>query len=155
MEMKIKEARERNKMTQQYVAERLGIGRESYARYENGTRNPSLQNLVDLADLFGVTTDYLLGRTGLPDVSVGEGQLSDDRTIDGYAHKKALSRNEIEFDNALIHAAQQAGPGQWVSLSGSGITAEELELLHKLNPYIKQMVDRILDDRHRQKDSDK
>lgn len=47
-------------MTQQYVADRLGIGRESYARYENGSRNPSLQNLVDLADLFGVTTDYLL-----------------------------------------------------------------------------------------------
>lgn len=155
MELRIKEARELRKMTQQYVADRLGIGRESYARYENGSRNPSLQNLVDLADLFGVTTDYLLGRTSLPDISVETGRLSDGRKAEGYVHKKALPRTEIELDTPLINAAQQAGPGQWVSLSGSGITAEELELLHKLNPYITQMVDRILDDRRRQKDSDK
>ncbi|WP_438468286.1 helix-turn-helix domain-containing protein [Streptococcus pluranimalium] len=34
----------------------------SYANWENGKREPSLENVVRLAKLFGVTTDYLLGR---------------------------------------------------------------------------------------------
>ncbi|MCQ2399272.1 MAG: helix-turn-helix domain-containing protein [Clostridia bacterium] len=31
-------------------------------RYENGTSEPSQENLVKIADLFGVSVDYLLGR---------------------------------------------------------------------------------------------
>ncbi|MCX4313444.1 MAG: helix-turn-helix transcriptional regulator [Clostridia bacterium] len=57
------ELRKLNKMTQVNVAEYLNISQPSYIRYENGGAEPSLENLVKLADLFDVTTDYLLGRT--------------------------------------------------------------------------------------------
>lgn len=57
------EQRKLNKMTQTYVAEKLGISQPSYIRYEFGSAEPSLQNLVKLADLFDVSADYLLGRT--------------------------------------------------------------------------------------------
>ncbi|MBD5085875.1 MAG: helix-turn-helix transcriptional regulator [Clostridiales bacterium] len=51
------------KMTQQQVSEYLHISQPSYIRYENGSAEPSLENLVKLADLFDVSTDFLLGRT--------------------------------------------------------------------------------------------
>ncbi|MGT2714551.1 helix-turn-helix domain-containing protein [Streptococcus pluranimalium] len=40
----------------------IGISQSSYSNWENGNREPSLENVVRLAKLFGVTTDYLLGR---------------------------------------------------------------------------------------------
>lgn len=57
------EQRKLNKMTQRQVAEYLGISQPSYIRYENGSAQPTLENLVKLADLFDVSVDYLLGRT--------------------------------------------------------------------------------------------
>lgn len=50
-------------MTQQQVAEYLHITQPSYIRYENGSAEPCLENLVKLADLFDVSLDFLLGRT--------------------------------------------------------------------------------------------
>ena len=56
------EQRKLNHLTQREVASRLGISRPSYIRYEKGTAEPGLENLVKLADIFDVSTDYLLGR---------------------------------------------------------------------------------------------
>ena len=57
------EQRKLNKVTQRELAEHLQIAQPSYIRYENGTSEPSLENLVKLADFFDVSIDYLLGRT--------------------------------------------------------------------------------------------
>jgi len=56
------EQRKLNKLTQRKVAESLGITQPSYIRYEKGDSEPTLENLVKLADLFDVSIDYLLGR---------------------------------------------------------------------------------------------
>lgn len=48
--------------TQLEMAEYLEIKQPSYIRYENGTSEPSYENLVKLANLFDVSIDYLLGR---------------------------------------------------------------------------------------------
>lgn len=60
---RLHELRKLNKLTQVSVAEYLDISQPSYIRYENGSAEPSYENLVKLADLFDVTTDYLLGRS--------------------------------------------------------------------------------------------
>ena len=57
------EQRKLNKTTQREVADYLQIAQPSYIRYENGSSEPSLENLVKLADFFDVSIDYLLGRT--------------------------------------------------------------------------------------------
>lgn len=59
------EQRKYNKLTQQRVAEYLGISQPSYIRYEKGDSEPSLENLARLADLFDVSADYLLGRSDI------------------------------------------------------------------------------------------
>ena len=56
------ELRKQNGYTQQMVAEVLRIKQPSYIRYEKGYAEPSLENLVKIADLFDVSVDYLLGR---------------------------------------------------------------------------------------------
>lgn len=56
------EQRKLNKLTQRQLAEYLNIAQPSYIRYENGSSEPSLENLVKIADLFDVSIDYLLGR---------------------------------------------------------------------------------------------
>ena len=59
---KLKEMRMLCGMTQRQVADALGISQPSYIRYENGSSEPTLENLARLADLFDVSVDFLLGR---------------------------------------------------------------------------------------------
>lgn len=48
-------------MTQQAVADELGVIARSYQRYERGESEPSLFTLASLAVILDVTADYLLG----------------------------------------------------------------------------------------------
>lgn len=48
------------------MAERLGVSRPSIAGYESKNRTPRQEMLQKMADVFGVTTDYLLGREEEP-----------------------------------------------------------------------------------------
>lgn len=59
---RIREYRTSIRMTQSDFANRLGITGASVSAYENGTRLPSYDVLVKIADTLGVTTDELLGR---------------------------------------------------------------------------------------------
>ena len=55
------EQRKLNKLTQRQLADYLQITQPSYIRYENGSAQPSFENLVKMADYFDVSIDYLLG----------------------------------------------------------------------------------------------
>ena len=57
------EQRKLNRMTQRQVAVYLNISQPSYIRYENGSSEQSLENLVRLAELFDVSVDFLLGKS--------------------------------------------------------------------------------------------
>lgn len=48
-------------VTQQSLADYLGISRQAYANYENGNRSPDYQTLKKLSSYFSVSVDYLLG----------------------------------------------------------------------------------------------
>lgn len=70
---RLKIFRKERGLTQTQVADAVGLGRQAYAYYEKGEREPSTETLCKLADFFGVSTDELLGRTP---------QLFDDARID-------------------------------------------------------------------------
>lgn len=59
---KIKELRLLNKMTQEDVCRRINLEQSTLANYESGRRMPKPETILALAELFGVSTDYLLGR---------------------------------------------------------------------------------------------
>lgn len=56
------EQRKLNKVTQRQMSDYLDMTQPSYIRYEKGTSEPNLENLVKIADYFDVSVDYLLGR---------------------------------------------------------------------------------------------
>ncbi len=56
----IKENRARCSMTQEFVAEQLGVSRQAVSKWENGTSDPSTSNLLALARLFGISAEELL-----------------------------------------------------------------------------------------------
>ena len=62
----LKRARENTGLTQSQVADMLGISDGTYKNYEQGKREPNNTLLLKIADLYGVTTDYLLGREPAP-----------------------------------------------------------------------------------------
>ena len=57
-------------LSQEQLADRLGVTRQSVSKWEGGAAVPELGKLVALADLFGVTTDCLLGREPLRTLDV-------------------------------------------------------------------------------------
>lgn len=97
----LSELRKNRKWSLQETADRLGIAKSTYAGYESGYREPSLQSLIQMADLFETTVDDILGRTTdaeqpepleLADLLSGEDHRK--LSIDG----EPLSREElIEF----------------------------------------------------------
>ena len=58
---RIRYLREQNRLTQTELAKRLGITRSSVNAWEMGISVPSTQYVVELAGIFKVSTDYLLG----------------------------------------------------------------------------------------------
>lgn len=56
----LKEHRTRCKMTQEFVAEHLGVSRQAVSKWENGTSDPSTSNLLALAKLYGISAEELL-----------------------------------------------------------------------------------------------
>lgn len=58
---RLRQIRIEHKMTQQNIADVLGIDRTTYTFYETGVTKPSLVTLTKLADIYNVTVGYLLG----------------------------------------------------------------------------------------------
>lgn len=56
----LKDHRIRCKMTQEFVAEHLGISRQAVSKWENGTSEPSTSNLLALSKLYGISAEELL-----------------------------------------------------------------------------------------------
>jgi len=57
---KLKQCRMENNMTQEFVADALGVSRQAVSKWEMGTSDPSTSNLLALAKLYGVSADELL-----------------------------------------------------------------------------------------------
>ena len=60
---RLKELREERKLTQKQLAQLLGLHSVTYLHYEKSQREPPLSVLVNMANFFDVSTDYLLGLT--------------------------------------------------------------------------------------------
>ena len=66
---RLKELRKERKETQVQVAHAIGMGDRHYQRIENDDGLPGLEIFLDLADHFGVSMDYLAGRTDRREVN--------------------------------------------------------------------------------------
>lgn len=84
--------RKERRLSQKKVAEDLGIPQALLSHYENGKREPGLNFLVQAANYYNVSVDYLLGRTGSATGAVVSGQeLAESSASEKFAGSIALS----------------------------------------------------------------
>lgn len=57
---KIIEERKKNGWSQEELANKLGVSRQAVSKWESSGSIPDLQRILQMSELFGVTTDYLL-----------------------------------------------------------------------------------------------
>lgn len=68
--LQIRRLRESRGMTQRQMADRLGLSPAAVAHWELGRKKPTTDNLLAMAELFGCSTDAILGREP-PDSEAG------------------------------------------------------------------------------------
>ncbi len=69
MVFRLKSLRRARNISQLKLAMDLSMNQNSISRYENGEREADYATLIRLADYFGVSVDYLLGRTDNPETN--------------------------------------------------------------------------------------
>lgn len=68
LSQRLRQLRQSKGMTLQQVAERLGVTRASVSKWEGGSSRPDMSRLDGLAQIFGVSTHYLLGLSASPNL---------------------------------------------------------------------------------------
>lgn len=66
---RIKDLREDNDLSQEALAKQLHISQRVYSHYETGTRKIPLEIVIDLADFYDCSIDYLVSRTNKKEVN--------------------------------------------------------------------------------------
>lgn len=61
--IRLRDLREADNYTQEYIARMLSVSQRTYSRYENDERAIPLSSLCTLADFYHTSVDYLLNRT--------------------------------------------------------------------------------------------
>ena len=69
MDTNLKKLRLQKKKTQLNVQMETGIEQALLSKYESGKRTPPTETLLALADYYGVSMDYIMGRTDKPEVN--------------------------------------------------------------------------------------
>ena len=68
-QVRLSELRQSFNLNQKEFAKIMGISPSTVAKYETGDREPDYETLIKFADFFGVSTDYLLGRSNNPQMT--------------------------------------------------------------------------------------
>ena len=105
----LKAARQRQGLTQQEIADALGVSPSAYCGYETGKRQPDLSRLAQLAALLSTSADALLGlpaQEAAPQLTPAEEDvLSRLRALD--AHGRRMVRMVLAEEYARMHPAAQ------------------------------------------------
>lgn len=100
---KITEERKKNGWSQEELADQLGVSRQAVSKWESAGSVPDLQRIIQLADLFGVSTDYLL-----KDDFVKEDLSS--YSSSGGENTKAIRRVSMEEANSFLDMKKKSAP---------------------------------------------
>ncbi len=115
---------ENSKFTQSFIANLIGVARTTYTAYENGTKQPPMETVNKIADVFGVTTDYLYGRTDSKQPEFSSNEKKD------IAKQMEKIRKDLESQDGL-------------SFYGEPLSEEALESLMESMEYVVKQTKKI------------
>lgn len=124
---RLRSLRESRSMTQDDLADVLGVSKQAISQYERGVRRPDFETLSTICDLFNVSLDFLLGKSDLTTRLLDEHEVA---MIDGYyTNPETAEIAQRIFENKdlrlLFDAAQDT-------------SAENIQLLTELLVRIKK-----------------
>ena len=103
--LRLKEIRNEYQYSQLKLSEQLGVSRSAVAMWESGSSQPDNDMLLRIADIFGVSTDYLLGKT---DIKKAPTQSVDAITFDDFTYAMHNEAKDLTPENKqkLLELAQ-------------------------------------------------
>lgn len=97
---RLKYLRNKRRLQQWQVADRLGLGRSTYNQYENDKREPDVELLARIAEFYGVSADFLLGLSDDPsprrELEEKIAQMSNHRSDDPLSELPEDARKSLE-----------------------------------------------------------
>ncbi|MEF7494737.1 helix-turn-helix transcriptional regulator [Lysinibacillus sphaericus] len=109
--------RESKGLTQVDVSDKLGIKRARYNAWEQGLSQPNIEMLKSIAELYNISTDYLVGKSEMVNAEIERMSIdSDIRVIQRAAlemtpeqREKAIEMWDVLFKDVITNAKKQEG----------------------------------------------
>ena len=98
--------RRKNGLTQEGLAEAMGVSRQAVSKWEQGEGYPEVEKLLSLADKFGVSLDYLMDRMPLEKAPVDAS--ADAAAADIVSYVPEQSSDPLNFDGDPEHETPEA-----------------------------------------------
>jgi transcriptional regulator with XRE-family HTH domain len=87
---RLREERIKTHLTQTELGDLVGVGKSAICCYEKETRNPTIETIIELMQVLGVSADYLLGADNLV------------KTVENkHTHYRAMTKEEVTFVDEL------------------------------------------------------
>lgn len=125
---RLAELRKEHGLSQEELADKLGVSRQAVSKWERGEASPDTDNLIELAKIYNISLDELLGLSEPKQEK--EKHPEDEETgihIHGKVHIKDEDGNEVRVDEHGIHVKDEDGPEVRVTGAGVHIVNEDGE----------------------------
>lgn len=123
---RLKKARQRKGWSQTYVCQKLDIGNSTLSGYERDYREPDTTTIKQLADLYEVSTDYLLGNDLPPEQRANE-----------------MNKDERDIAKRMDELRKDLANPDGLSFSGEPMSEEAIESLLEAMEYAFKQTQRI------------
>ena len=145
---RLAELRKQHGLSQEDLADQLGVSRQAISKWERGEASPDTDNLIELARIYGMSLDELLGLKKGEEpkddgINVHVSSNEGDVHVSGKAHLVDEDGNEVHIDSDGIHIKDEDGQEVHVTKEGIRIKDEEGEHRHVKVSVIKDRKHRI------------
>lgn len=116
---RIYDLRKERHLSQQQLADRIGVNKQTISQYERGVREPQFEMLEILCDYFNVSADYLLGRDSVTMRLLNSDELhivNSYRDLDSQGRQLFLERID---ELSILHPKNKKSSGEDAELSSS------------------------------------
>ena len=93
---RIKQLREEKRMTQLRLSIELEVAQETICGYESGRHHPSVEKLLKLSEIFGVSCDYILGVSDIRTIMTGLKTDSDIEIVSEFNSLTPMEQNQVK-----------------------------------------------------------